>query len=70
MSSAALVAQFSSEIRSFTDLYKQFHASPELSMQEHNTAAKITQLLSKYGLSPFPCGVPVLSLYWKMVLAT
>lgn len=56
MPSAALVAQFSSEIRSFTDLYKQFHASPELSMQEHNTAAKITQLLSEYGLSPFPCG--------------
>lgn len=35
----------------FTNLYKEFHAHPELSMQEDWTAARIEEELATYGLS-------------------
>ena len=38
------------------ELYKQLHAAPELSMQEHKTAALIEQQLAELGIANFRCG--------------
>ncbi|MGR6964307.1 amidohydrolase [Geodermatophilus sp. URMC 61] len=37
-------------------LYRQLHAAPELSMQEHRTAALITERMAALGFETFPCG--------------
>ncbi len=37
-------------------LYRHLHAAPELSMQEHRTAALITERMSALGFETFPCG--------------
>ncbi|WP_033420261.1 amidohydrolase [Nesterenkonia alba] len=37
-------------------LYKELHAHPELSMQEHRTAERIEQRLSALGIEHFRCG--------------
>ncbi|WP_109473208.1 amidohydrolase [Ornithinimicrobium cavernae] len=38
------------------DLYKHFHRTPELSMQEHQTAARIRELVEGYGYTAFASG--------------
>lgn len=38
------------------DLYRHLHANPELSMQEHRTAALIQTELEKAGIETFRCG--------------
>lgn len=38
------------------ELYREFHAAPELSMQEHRTAAAIADRLREYGLEPVAVG--------------
>ncbi|WP_051441966.1 amidohydrolase [Arthrobacter sp. H14] len=38
------------------DLYRQLHANPELSMQEHRTAEIITERLEALGVENFSCG--------------
>ena len=38
------------------DLYRQLHRSPELSMQEHATAALITERMEALGCETFRCG--------------
>ncbi|WP_307308155.1 amidohydrolase [Pseudarthrobacter enclensis] len=38
------------------DLYRHLHANPELSMQEHRTAALITDRLVSLGAETFSCG--------------
>jgi amidohydrolase len=38
------------------DLYRHLHANPELSMQEHRTAALIQAELERAGLETFSCG--------------
>jgi len=38
------------------DLYKTFHAHPELSMQEHQTAERIENELNELGIEYFRCG--------------
>ncbi|SNR94117.1 amidohydrolase [Blastococcus mobilis] len=37
-------------------LYRQLHAAPELSMQEHRTAALITERMAALGFETFSCG--------------
>lgn len=37
-------------------LYRQLHADPELSMQEHRTAALITERMAALGFETFSCG--------------
>ncbi|WP_029090156.1 amidohydrolase [Brevibacterium album] len=37
-------------------LYREFHQMPELSMEEHRTAEKISEHLRGLGLEPFLCG--------------
>lgn len=37
-------------------LYRQLHAAPELSMQEHRTAALIIERMSSLGFETFSCG--------------
>ncbi|MCY1158221.1 MAG: amidohydrolase [Citricoccus sp.] len=37
-------------------IYKHLHAHPELSMQEHRTAAYIREKLDELGLETFACG--------------
>src|SRR5699024_8441217 len=38
------------------DLYRHLHAAPELSMQEHATAALIDERMSALGYETFTCG--------------
>ncbi|GAB3520143.1 amidohydrolase [Arthrobacter monumenti] len=38
------------------DLYRQLHANPELSMQEHRTAEIVTERLDALGVETFSCG--------------
>ncbi len=38
------------------DLYRRLHAAPELSMQEHATAALITESMAALGCRTFACG--------------
>ncbi|MFE3281103.1 amidohydrolase, partial [Nocardia sp. NPDC059239] len=38
------------------ELYRWFHSHPELSLQEHNTAARIEQELDDIGIPHFRCG--------------
>ncbi|MFF0903585.1 UNVERIFIED_CONTAM: amidohydrolase [Kocuria sp. CPCC 205316] len=42
--------------RQMHQLYRELHASPELSMQEHATAALIEQRLTALGIETFRCG--------------
>ena len=37
-------------------LYRELHSAPELSMQEHQTAALITERMELLGCETFPCG--------------
>jgi metal-dependent amidase/aminoacylase/carboxypeptidase family protein len=46
---SSLVAQHRPNLNPYIDLYKQFHANPELSYLEHETAAKIADLLKELG---------------------
>ncbi len=43
-------------IESMHQLYRELHASPELSMQEHDTAARLEQLLDELNIEHFRCG--------------
>ena len=38
------------------DLYRELHAAPELSMQEHRTAELIEERLTALGIENFRCG--------------
>lgn len=51
-----LTSALSSDMPALVDTYRWFHANPELSMQEVNTAARITEILGEYGIETFPCG--------------
>jgi amidohydrolase len=44
------------DLPGLVSLYEDFHRTPELSMQEHRTAAAIEEQLSSYGLSPIRLG--------------
>lgn len=52
----ALVQDLDSNLESLVELYKEFHQTPELSMQEHATAQKITSIVQSYGYDAFSCG--------------
>lgn len=43
-------------IESMHQLYRELHASPELSMQEYDTAYRLEQLLDELGIEHFRCG--------------
>ena len=43
-------------IESMHQLYRELHASPELSMQEHDTADRLEQLLDELNIEHFRCG--------------
>ena len=45
----SLIDQHRPELDSYIELYKHFHANPELSYLEHETAAKIAELLKELG---------------------
>jgi amidohydrolase len=46
---SSLISEHRPNLSSYTDLYKHFHANPELSYLEHETAAKIIELLKELG---------------------
>lgn len=46
---SSLVSQHCPDLTSYIALYKHFHANPELSYCEHETAAKIVSLLKELG---------------------
>jgi metal-dependent amidase/aminoacylase/carboxypeptidase family protein len=46
---SSLVAKHRPDLDRYVDLYKYFHANPELSYLEHETAAKIANLLKELG---------------------
>lgn len=52
----ALVEDLDANLDALETLYQEFHAAPELSMQEHRTAARIQELVEGYGYSAFTCG--------------
>ena len=43
-------------IESMHQLYRELHSSPELSMQEHDTADRLEQLLDELNIEHFRCG--------------
>jgi amidohydrolase len=57
MTSVARETTISPELRDeLHALYRHLHAAPELSMQEHRTAALITERMSALGFETFSCG--------------
>jgi amidohydrolase len=46
---SSLLSEHRPDLGSYEELYKDFHRNPELSFQEHETAAKIAQLLEELG---------------------
>ncbi|WP_261624932.1 amidohydrolase [Nesterenkonia marinintestina] len=44
------------EQQQMEELYKELHAHPELSMQEHRTAERLEELLEELGVEHFRCG--------------
>ncbi|MFC7404782.1 amidohydrolase [Georgenia alba] len=57
MTALSDAAQISPELREeLHDLYRYLHQSPELSMQEHRTAALILERMGRLGYETFPCG--------------
>ncbi len=49
-------AMTAEEQRRMEELYKELHAHPELSMQEHQTAELLENLLEELGIEHFRCG--------------
>ena len=45
---AQILSEFRPALGSYEDLYRHFHANPELSYQEHKTAAKISERLQQF----------------------
>lgn len=52
----ALVQDLDGKLEALLELYKEFHQTPELSMQEYGAAAKITSIAQGYGYDTFSCG--------------
>lgn len=52
----ALVEDLDANLTDLVSLYEQFHAAPELSMQEHETAARIKEIVEGHGYSAFLSG--------------
>ncbi|WP_260853241.1 amidohydrolase [Corynebacterium glyciniphilum] len=52
----SLTDQLSSDLPGVVETYRHFHAHPELSMQEVETAATIDRMLAGYGYRTFSCG--------------
>lgn len=53
---AALTQDLDQNLDALVELYKDFHRTPELSMQEHATAEKIKTLMEAQGYETFVCG--------------
>ncbi|TDT34319.1 amidohydrolase [Naumannella halotolerans] len=53
---AAITDTLQDELPSLVETYRWFHQHPELSMQEVNTATRITEILTGYGIDSFRCG--------------
>jgi amidohydrolase len=53
---SALLDDLASGMDALEDLYREFHRMPELSMEEHRTAERISEYLRGLGLAPFVCG--------------
>ncbi|MFK5634006.1 MULTISPECIES: amidohydrolase [unclassified Ornithinimicrobium] len=54
--STALTQDLDAHLDDLVELYQEFHRSPELSMQEHATAARIKELVEGHGYDAFLCG--------------
>ncbi len=52
----AITQDLDANLDALVELYKDFHRSPELSMQEHQTAAKIKAIMDAQGYDAFMCG--------------
>ncbi|WP_029088644.1 amidohydrolase [Brevibacterium album] len=52
----ALLADLEEGMEALEELYREFHRDPELSMQEHRTAARIAERLRGWGLEPLTVG--------------
>lgn len=52
----ALVEDLDAHLDDLVSTYQDFHRSPELSMQEHRTAARITEVMQGHGYATFECG--------------
>lgn len=53
---AALTQDLDANLETLVELYQDFHRAPELSMQEHQTAERITALMQERGYETFVCG--------------
>ena len=53
---AALTQDLDANLETLVELYQDFHRAPELSMQEHQTAARIKTLMEERGYDTFVCG--------------
>lgn len=53
--STALTDDLDAHLDALVRLYEEFHRSPELSMQEHATAARIREIVEGYGYETFVC---------------
>ncbi|GAA1176400.1 M20 family metallopeptidase [Ornithinimicrobium humiphilum] len=51
-----LVEDLDASLDQLVELYQEFHRTPELSMQEHNTAARIKEIVEGYGYTAFLSG--------------
>lgn len=51
-----LIEDLDANLDDLVTLYQEFHAAPELSMQEHRTAARIREVVEGYGYDTFVCG--------------
>lgn len=65
-----LVSQHRPELSSYEELYKHFHANPELSNQEHETAAAIVKHLKEkistdFDIRPGIGGTGIAALLWN-----
>lgn len=52
----ALVEDLDAHLDDLVSTYQEFHRYPELSMQEHRTAARIAELVRDLGYDVFECG--------------
>jgi amidohydrolase len=52
-----LISEFRPDLSRYEDLYKYFHSHPELSNQEHETAAKIATEISKLDIYKIHTGI-------------
>ncbi|GAA5165302.1 amidohydrolase [Ornithinimicrobium tianjinense] len=53
---AALTQDLDANLETLVELYQDFHRAPELSMQEHRTAERISALMQERGYETFICG--------------